>query len=150
MRRAGAPADTGGVANSSTGSSGGQRIDKWLWCARFFKTRSQAALAVSGGHAHINGQRVKPSKLVTTGQVLTITRGTLTFEVTVVGLATRRGPAPEAQALYSETAQSIAKREAQTRQSKEQGAGFSRPLGRPNKRDRRHLTQMKQQPRDLS
>ena len=74
-----------------------QRLDKWLWCARFFKTRSQAALAVTGGHVHVNGQRVKPAKLVHVGTPLSITKGQLTFDIVVQSLAERRGPAPEAQ-----------------------------------------------------
>ncbi|MGH8378977.1 MAG: RNA-binding S4 domain-containing protein, partial [Gammaproteobacteria bacterium] len=80
------------------------RLDKWLWCARFFKTRSLATAAVSGGKVHVNGERVKPAHEVRVGDQLTITRGTERYEIIVRALIARRCPAEEAQQLYEETA----------------------------------------------
>ena len=74
----------------------GLRIDKWLWCARFFKSRSQATAAVAGGLVHVNGERVKPSRAVHVDDRIEITRDELRFEVVILGLPVRRGPAPEA------------------------------------------------------
>ena len=72
------------------------RIDKWLWAARFFKTRSTASTAVSGGHVHVNGSRVKPARIVQVGDILQIRRGLVEFEVLVLELSGRRGPAVKA------------------------------------------------------
>ncbi len=88
-----------------------QRLDKWLWCARFHKTRALAVEAIQGGHVHVNGQRVKPSRAVRPGDRLRITRGSETWEITIVSLATRRGPAREARALYTEDDASRRRRE---------------------------------------
>ena len=94
----------------------GVRVDKWLWAARFFKTRSVAATAVSGGHVYIDGQRVKRlchrRGTAFVGQTVDITRGEVEFSVVVEALADKRGPAAVAQTLYQETEQSIARREA--------------------------------------
>ena len=86
----------------------GVRIDKWLWAARFFKTRSLAATAVLGGRVHVNGERVKPSKVVHTDDVLEITKGPERRTVAVRRLADRRGSATVAQTLYAETGESRA------------------------------------------
>jgi len=115
------------------------RVDKWLWAARFFKTRSVAATAVLGGRVHVNGERVKASKQVHEGDVLEISKGTERWEITVDRLADRRGPATAAQSLYTETADS---REARERQALERR--FTRALGadlgaRPTKHARRQL-----------
>lgn len=113
------------------------RIDKWLWAARFFKTRSLAQRAVRGGHVEINGHACKPARAVAVGDRLRITRGETVFEVAVEGLAERRGPASRAQALYAENEESAARR-AQRAEEKR----FSReaaPSGRPDKRERRRL-----------
>ena len=83
------------------------RIDKWLWAARFFKTRSMAAQAVSGGKVHLNGARIKPARIVQKGDELRIRRGEVEFVVIVQDIADRRGPAREAQLLYEETEASI-------------------------------------------
>jgi ribosome-associated heat shock protein Hsp15 len=117
----------------------GVRIDKWLWAARFFKTRSLAADAVLGGRVHVNGERVKPSKLVHTGDVLEVTRSTERWTLTVQQLAERRGPAAVAQALYAETEESRTAREQHALERR-----FSRALGadlgaRPTKQSRRRL-----------
>ncbi|NKC12391.1 MAG: RNA-binding protein [Gammaproteobacteria bacterium] len=124
-----------------------QRLDKWLWAARFYKTRSQAAEAVSGGHVHVEGQRVKPAKQIRPGVRLTLTRGPYEWELNILALAERRGPASEARTLYEETEQSVARRERQAaeRAARRQAEPVM-PASRPNKRDRRRLSELKQQP----
>jgi ribosome-associated heat shock protein Hsp15 len=117
----------------------GVRVDKWLWAARFFKTRGAATEAVVGGHVHVNGQRVKPARDVEVGDRLEIRRGQHRFAVVVTGLAERRGPASVAAGLYEETPESIAERERRRDERR-----LARPLGadlaaRPTKRDRRRL-----------
>ena len=87
------------------------RIDRWLWAARFFKTRSSAKSAVEGGKVHVDGKRVKPSKELRPGQTLEIRRGDLVQTVVVQELSQQRGPATKAQALYAETSESIELRE---------------------------------------
>src|SRR5690625_2818016 len=101
-----------GSDSTSTSAPQRVRLDKWLWAARFFKTRSQAATAVKGGHVHLNGQRAKPSASVSRGERLRITKGPVGFDVDVADLSEKRGPASVAQALYVETADSVARREA--------------------------------------
>jgi len=112
------------------------RLDKWLWASRFFKTRSMASQAVSGGKVHLNGQRIKPARTVNVGDVLQITRGDVTFIVTVLGVSGRRGPAVQARLLYEESEESIKAREEQRDIRKMAGPA---PLGRPSKRDRRKI-----------
>lgn len=115
------------------------RLDKWLWAARFFKTRTMAGQAVSGGKVHCNGQRVKPSRLVQMGDVLRIQRGIVEMTVVVEGIHDQRRPAQEAAALYTENEASIAARESQRqeRQLLRSIHDNARPAGRPTKRDRR-------------
>ena len=114
------------------------RIDKWLWAARFFKTRSLASDAVEGGKVQLNGSRTKPSREVRAGDRLTIAAGEQ-WEVEVKALADHRGPAPEARLLYAETPSSSTAREAQ-RESRRFVADPAADLhGRPTKRDRRQL-----------
>jgi ribosome-associated heat shock protein Hsp15 len=93
------------------GDSGRQRIDKWLWAARFFKTRSLAAAAVDGGRIKWNGQNVKPARELRPGDELDIVAGELRWTVVVRGLNGQRRPAPEARLLYEETAESAARRQ---------------------------------------
>jgi ribosome-associated heat shock protein Hsp15 len=115
------------------------RVDKWLWAARFMKTRSLASEAVTGGRVQVNGQRAKPSKEVGPGDTLEITIGQLRRTVVVCGVAPRRGPASEAALLYEETAESRAERErlaAERRLSAPAGADLGT---RPTKRDRRRF-----------
>ena len=113
------------------------RIDKWLWAARFFKTRSLAAEAVTGGKIAVNGIRAKPSRIMRLGDKLNIRRGPYESTVVVKGLAKLRGTAPKAQLLYEETAESIRKRELASTQLKlERPPEFHSP-GRPSKKDRR-------------
>ncbi len=115
------------------------RIDKWLWAARFFKTRSLAAEAVAGGKVEVDGARAKPSRNVRPGETVNIRRGPFEWTVIVRGIAKMRGAAPEARLLYEETEESLRKREAAAAQLK-----FERPLefdlpGRPSKKDRRSI-----------
>ena len=113
------------------------RLDKWLWAARFFKTRRLAVEALEAGKVLANGQRAKPAKAVAVGDRLDIRTAQQRFEVEVLGLSARRGPAPEAQQLYRETEASRAQREAiaAARRTQPQPA-FK---GRPTKRDRREI-----------
>ncbi|WP_299078407.1 RNA-binding S4 domain-containing protein [uncultured Ruegeria sp.] len=107
------------------------RIDKWLWQARFFKTRSLAAKQVSGGHVRLNGNRVlKPAQSVSPGDVLTFPQGRIVRVVYIEALGTRRGPAPEAQMLYTDLTK---KQDAQPK-----NPGFE-GKGRPTKKDRRAI-----------
>jgi len=115
------------------------RIDKWLWAARFFKTRGAATAAVVGGRIHVNGERVKPAKDVRVGDRLVVTAGSDRRTVMVRGLAEKRGPAAVAAALYEETPDSIALREQRAAERR-----LARPVGadlgaRPTKQDRRRL-----------
>ena len=115
------------------------RLDKWLWAARFFKTRSMASQAVAGGKVHVNGQRVKPARIVQTGDELKITRSEVTFFVQILALSEKRRPAVEAQRLYEETAESIKAREEERAVRKMIHAGQTAPDHRPGKRDRRKI-----------
>ncbi len=115
------------------------RIDKWLWAARLYKTRSLASAAVLGGRVHVNGVRVKPSKEVRPGDEVEAAVGTVRRTVVVTGVSEKRGPASVAATLYAETPESIAKREQQAAERR-----LARPLGadlgaRPTKLDRRRL-----------
>jgi ribosome-associated heat shock protein Hsp15 len=119
------------------------RIDKWLWAARFFKTRSQASDAVDAGKVRIGGERVKPARNVRCGETLQIDNGSTEWEVEVRALSDKRGSAMIAQNLYEETAQSILKRQ----QESDKRKFFKEPSlaikGRPTKRDRRMLDKSK-------
>ncbi len=120
------------------------RIDKWLWAARFFKTRSLAREAISGGKIHLNGYRVKPGRALKPGDSLRVQRGEEEYVIEVVELSTRRGPATIAQTLYQETEESRTQREkiaTQRKLEREQNATRER---RPDKRQRRRLVRFKQ------
>jgi len=119
------------------GVADGVRIDKWLWAARFFKTRGLASQAVSGGKVHVNGGRVKPARQVAVGDSLRIQLGEVAFVVEVLALSDKRGPAVQAQTLYAETEASRAVREANREERRLLAAQRSGPEHRPSKRDRR-------------
>ncbi|CAG0908346.1 unnamed protein product [Cyprideis torosa] len=112
------------------------RIDKWLWAARFFKTRSIASEAVSGGKVHINDLRVKPARAVNVGDRLTILRGLDRYEIDVLALSDKRGPAKVAVTLYQETEESIKKREDEAARRKFENAGMRPNTHRPTSRER--------------
>lgn len=115
------------------------RLDKWLWAARFYKTRSLARQAIEAGHVRANGVSAKPSRAARIGDLIEITRGESLLECEIRALATQRGPARVAAALYQETDQSIARREQLAAERSLRGDGL-RPGGlRPTKRERRNL-----------
>lgn len=118
----------------------GLRIDKWLWCTRFYKSRSQATTAVAGGLVHVNGERVKPSRAVHADDRIEITRDELRFEVVILSLPVRRGPAPEARTHYVETEASVAAREQKRERSR---LAPPAPVGRPDKHARRLLRDLR-------
>lgn len=117
------------------------RIDKWLWAARFFKTRSLASDAVERGKVRFNGDRTKPSHNVKAGDTLLIDNGATEWEVVICGIAEKRGSAAVAQTLYGETAASVEKRRLTTEQHHFFREPASALKGRPTKRDRRLLDQ---------
>ena len=117
----------------------GIRIDKWLWAARFFKTRSLATDAVNGGKIRLNGATTKPARDVKPGDRLEIFNGETRWTVSVVALSEKRGPAVEARQLYEETAESVAAREAEQSRRKFEHEPAADLHGRPTKRDRRQM-----------
>jgi ribosome-associated heat shock protein Hsp15 len=119
------------------------RIDKWLWAARFYKTRSLAAEAIAGGKVQVNGEGVKRAKPLQVGDEVRIRLGPYEHRVVVRELADRRGPASQAAALYQETAASQAAREALALQLKSVHAIFAPARGRPTKKDRREIRRFK-------
>jgi ribosome-associated heat shock protein Hsp15 len=119
------------------------RIDKWLWVARFFKTRSLAAQAVGGGRVQLNGARVKPARALKPGDELEIHKSGYEYQVRVVLLSERRGPAKVAQTLYEESGESIKKREALREQHRLAGASAPHPQRKPDKKARRQLRDLK-------
>ena len=118
------------------------RVDKWLWAARFFKTRSISKAAIEGGKVHHNGERVKVSKEVRVGMELTIQQGFDRKTILIKALSANRGAAPIAQQLYEETEVSVARRELLTTQRKLHN--LARPEHRPSKKDRRQISKFKQ------
>lgn len=133
------------MAKAEVTTDDSQRLDKWLWAARFFKTRSLAVEAINGGKVHLNGHRVKPSRTVHINDQLTISKPPYELEIIVAGLNAQRRPAEEAQRLYSETDDSLRKREILREQLKNQPLGFRQEKGRPSKRDRRHIIKFTRQ-----
>ena len=117
------------------------RIDKWLWAARFFKTRSLSTEAIHGGKVHINQRRIKPSKSVKVGDVLSIRKFHTEFIIVVNDLSSRRGPASAAQLLYTETSESIEQRQKSAEEHKK-GGMRTRGSGRPTKKDRRAINRL--------
>ena len=121
------------------------RVDKWLWAARFFKTRSIAKSAIEGGKVHLEGQRVKVSREICVGETLVIKQGWDEKEVVVRGLSAQRGPAPIARELYEETAASIEKREREAQARKAAGGAGARPTQKPGKHQRKALERLRKQ-----
>jgi ribosome-associated heat shock protein Hsp15 len=123
-----------------------QRLDKWLWAARFFKTRQLATEAVAGGKVHLNGQRAKPGKEIKIGANLIIGKDHYYWEVTVVSLNNQRRPAPEACLMYAESPESYAKRQQAIALQREENAVMDHSIRarKPNKKDRRLIHQFKQ------
>lgn len=130
-------------ANQPDTDSSKMRIDKWLWAARFFKTRALAIDAIDSGKVLVNEERVKPAKMIDAGNLLSIRLGPYTFVVEVLGLSDKRGPAQQAQKLYRETAESIKKREELAFERKAQAQVVQRGEGRPTKKDRRDIDSFK-------
>ena len=122
------------------------RIDKWLWAARFYKTRSLAAAAIDAGHVHVNGERVKTSRAVHAGERVTLRKGGLVWDVEVLGVAERRGSATDAARMYLEPDASRAAREAEIARRRAVAATDPRFDGRPTKRDRRKLEDFLNEP----
>jgi len=121
------------------------RVDRWMWCARFFKSRSAAAEAVRGGHVRLNGQRVKPAHAVKVGDALQIAvpRGP-ERDVAIAAIPLRRGPAPEAAASYVETAESVERRRKAAEERAAHGSHLPPTMGKPDKRTRRLLLRARQ------
>ncbi len=119
------------------------RIDKWLWAARFFKTRSMASDAVNGGKVHLNNDRVKAAKAVKVGDVLKIRRGNDIWEVRVLALYEKRRQASLAQTMYEELEESVRQREGQAAHRKAMNAGMQAGSHRPSKKERRHIIRFK-------
>jgi ribosome-associated heat shock protein Hsp15 len=119
------------------------RVDKWLWAARFYKTRSLAAEAVAGGKVQVNGERVKRAKPLQIGDEVRIRQGPYEHRVLVRQLSSQRGPAARAIELYEETVESRAAREAMALQLKSLHSAFIPERGRPTKKDRREINRLK-------
>lgn len=120
-------------------STGRPRIDRWLWCARFFRTRALAAQAVAGGRVHLNGERVKPGHLVRIGDHISLSLDGVQATFDVVGLPMRRGPATEARQQYREQPDSLERRARHRELHRLADQTRPRPETRPDKRDRRRL-----------
>jgi len=124
------------------------RIDKWLWAARFFKTRAMARAAIQGGKVQVNGVRTKASRVLNAGDVVRIQRGADAFTVTVTGISSHRGPASEAQKLYEESAQSRQQREALAEQRALHRSAREDAGPRPDKRQRRAIVRFRRDVED--
>ena len=122
------------------------RLDKWLWAARFFKTRALATEAINGGKIHLNGQRAKPGKDITIGSKLEISKDQYTWDITIKALNSQRRPAREAALLYEETEESRAKRQAEVeRKHAERELLGVQQEQRPDKKDRRMIHRFKRE-----
>jgi ribosome-associated heat shock protein Hsp15 len=119
-----------------------QRLDKWLWQVRFYKTRSLATAAINGGKVHLNAERVKPAHRVRVGDSLSLSLQGIVAEFAVLGLPARRGPAAEAQACFAETPASAQRRAKLREQQRLAQVSRPRPEARPDKRDRRRLLRL--------
>jgi len=129
------------------GTSGRVRLDKWLWAARFYRTRTLSAQAIDAGQVRVDGERVKAAHPIRAGMRVSVRKQALTWSVDVVGVAERRGSATDAAALYVETADSAALREkAVAEQKAARAQALAQPAGRPTKRDRRRLEDFLNEP----
>ena len=115
------------------------RLDRWLWFTRFYKTRSAASAAVQGGHVRLNGERGRPASKVEIGDRIQLVRQQLTYDLKVADIPVRRGPAPEAQACYSESEESIAARESHLSDLRSDRLQMATTPGKPDKHTRRRL-----------
>ena len=115
------------------------RLDRWLWAARFFKTRGLAVEAINGGKVQLNERRSKPSRAVGSGDSIRIRKGPYQYDIVVIALAERRGSAVLAATLYQETEASIEQRQELALQRRQQAADGPGPRRRPSKKDRRHI-----------
>ena len=122
------------------------RLDKWLWAARLYKTRSLATAAISGGHVHLNAERVKPAKAVKVGDVVRVRKGSWEVTISVDAISAKRGSATIAQTLYTESEASIASREQSRARIRAESAGAVMDH-KPNKQERRALVKVKQSQR---
>ena len=129
---------------SDTGEQAKMRVDKWLWAARFFKTRSLAKAAIEGGKVQMDGHRVKVSKEISVEDQLHIRQGWDEKIIRVAALSNQRRGASEAQQLYEETAESVAKRESEAAARKAAGGMIDRPAKRPTKKQRRQIHRFKE------
>ena len=127
---------------SSAEDSDSSRLDKWLWYARFYKTRSLATAAITGGKVHLNGERVKPARAVRPGDRIALMLEGVVAEFEVRGIPQRRGPAPEARTHYDETPESASRRAQLREQQRLAQLSRPRPDTRPDKRDRRRLMRL--------
>jgi ribosome-associated heat shock protein Hsp15 len=130
------------VSSPNDDQSGSQRLDKWLWAARFFKTRPLAVEAINGGKVHVDGQRTKPSRGVRPGTQLNIHKGQLEWQIEIKALSKQRRPASEAALLFEEQEQSRRKRQELVEQRRAAGPAARSDGGRPTKRDRRRLNEL--------
>jgi ribosome-associated heat shock protein Hsp15 len=119
------------------------RVDKWLWAARFYKTRALAAEAIAGGKVQVNGERVKRARPLQVGDEIRIRQGPYEHQIVVRGLSARRGPASQAAELYEEKPESRAAREQLALQMKTLHSMFVPERGRPTKKDRREINRLK-------
>jgi ribosome-associated heat shock protein Hsp15 len=132
------------TAAEQTGEA--QRLDKWLWAARFFKTRGLAVEAINGGKVQVDGQRAKPGRGVRPGTRLSVHKGSLAWEITVKALSKQRGPATAAALLYEEDEASRLRRQELVRERRDAGAAGGVQRGRPTKRDRRRIGELTGKP----
>lgn len=123
----------------SSSSVASLRLDKWLWAARFFKSRQLAIEAINGGKVHVNGHRAKPGKEIGVGTQLSITKDPYQWDITVTSLCAQRRPASEACLLYSEEAASATRRQEEVARRREERELGVQPADRPNKRERRMI-----------
>ena len=137
------PTNHPSTANGDHQSATRVRLDRWLWAARFFKTRAQAKAAIDGGKVQVDGAKTKVAKDIVVGANIRVRKGSFEQTVVVTALSTQRRGAPEAAELYQETTESIEARESQRAQHQMQRAGLRIPDRKPNRQQRRALTDLK-------